>query len=233
MESLEDLLVRLRTMEAPLNERLRLYSEALKRVEPHYASAYDALVARLAAARSGSGAPAAGDLMPPFALPDGNLQIHQLDEYLDQGPVVVSFNRGHWCPYCMVELSAFKQGLKRIARSGAAVVSIMPEMSEFVARVAAEVDHTFEVLSDKNNGYALSCDLVIWLGTEIRELFRADRIDIDIYQQNDAAFVPIPATFVIGRDGRIARRFVDPDFRKRMEIDEIVAAVEEAASYGA
>ena len=92
-DTLDSIFERLCTMEAPLNERLQLFSEALKNAEPHYASAYDTLVNRLKNARSGSSAPGVGDLMPSFTLPDGEGRMHDLDEYLARGPVVVSFNR--------------------------------------------------------------------------------------------------------------------------------------------
>lgn len=73
-------------MEAPLNERLRLFSDALKDADPRYASAYDSLVNRLETARSGNSAPGVGDVMPSFALPDGDGRMHGLDEYLAKGP---------------------------------------------------------------------------------------------------------------------------------------------------
>ena len=228
-DTLDGIVERLCTMEAPLSERLRLFSEALKDAEPHYASAYDTLVNRLKTARSGSSAPSVGDLMPSFTLPDGDGRMHDLDEYLAKGPVVISFNRGHWCPYCLVELNALKQGLKQLASAGASVVSIMPEVPEYVARVAADMDKAFDVLSDRNNGYALSLDLVIWIGDEVNDLFRSDRIDLEVFQQNEAAFLPIPATFVVAQDNRITGCFVDPDFRKRMDIEEMLLALSKAA----
>lgn len=228
IENLDDIVRRLCTVEAPLNERLRQFSAALKSREPHYATAYDALAERLTAARAGGSAPDVGDVLPPFALPDANSGIHRLDDMLARGPVVVSFNRGHWCPYCKVELSALKQGLKRIGEAGAQVVSIMPDAPDYVAKVADEVGNAFLVLSDKDNGYALSLDLVIWLGAHIEDLFRADKFSLQEVQHNGAGFVPIPATFVVGADGRIVARFIDPDFRKRMEIDDIIEALKRA-----
>lgn len=229
-DTLDGLFKRLCAMEAPLNERLRIFSDALKDAEPRYAYAYDTLVNRLKTARSGSSAPGVGDVMPSFVLPDGDGRMHDLDEYLAKGPVVVSFNRGHWCPYCQVELNALKQGLNQLASAGACVVSIMPEVPEYVARVAADMGKAFDVLSDRNNGYALSLDLVIWIGDELNDLLRSDRIALNVFQQNDAAFLPIPATFVVAQDRRISGCFVDPDFRKRMDIEEMLLALRKGDS---
>ena len=118
--------------------------------------------------------------------------------------------------------------MTHIAESGAQVVSIMPDLPEFVAKAARDAGNAFPVLSDENNGYALSLDLVIWLGERIRELDYSVGVRLEESQKNGAWFVPIPATFVIGADGRVIARFLDPDFRKRMEIDDILDALKRA-----
>jgi len=81
------------------------------------------------------------------------------------------------------------------------------------------------VLTDLDNGYALSLNLAIWLGTEIQGLLTQDLSD---FHGNDGWVLPIPATFVVGQDGLVKARFVDPDFRKRMEIDDLLAALRSA-----
>ena len=213
------------TMEAPLNERLALYSAALRQYDQPCADAYDELVARLKSAKTGLNAPDAGDEIPAFLLPDADNQIHSLSDMLSRGPAVISFNRGHWCPYCLTELDAFKRALTGIAAMGGQVISIMPESRAFIARVAAGTDHAFPIVSDENNGYALSLNLVMWLGDRVRRLFIEDGLQLEYSQGNASWFVPIPATFVVGVDGRIMARLVDPDFRKRMDIDDILAAL--------
>jgi peroxiredoxin len=228
MESLDEVVKRLCSMEAPLNERLASFAAYEREQDPLCADAYDELTRRLISAKAGSSSPDAGDIMPAFALPDAKGLIHRLDKMLVKGPVVVSFNRGHWCPYCLVELNALKQGLKRIAETGAQVVSIMPDAPEYITKISAEIGDSFIVLSDRDNGYALALDLVLWLGDRLKTLFIKDKLILDDIQHNGAWFVPIPATFVVGTDGRIIARLVDPDFRKRMEIDDIIAALKRA-----
>jgi peroxiredoxin len=227
-DPLDDVFKRICTLEAPLNERLALYSEALRQHAPSYADAYDELVTRLQATRTGWNAPDVGDEMPAFSLPDANSRIHNLAGLLARGPAVVSFNRGHWCPYCLTELKALKMALAEIKAAGGQVVSIMPETKEFTAQVAEETDHAFPILSDENNGYALSLNLVVWIGDRVRQLLVADGVQLEYSQGNASWFVPIPATFVVGTDGHIVARLVDPDFRKRMDIDEIIAALHQA-----
>lgn len=220
-----ELVRRLCTMEAPLGERLDTFSAFVREYGAPFADAYDDLAARLASVKAGGGAPEVGQTMPEFVLPDAHGEFHSLNEFLDRGPLVVSFNRGHWCPYCTVELHAFRQAHKEIAATGAQVVSIMPDQPEYIAKVAADVGGAFPVLSDEANGYALSLNLVIWLGERIRKLNNSVHIALETIQGNDGYFVPIPATFVVGADGTIVARHVDPDFRRRMDIEDVLAAL--------
>ena len=107
---------------------------------------------------------------------------------------------------------------------GAQIVAIMPETQQFTEQLKDDADARFPVLTDLDNGYALSLNLAIWLGTEIQQLLSYQ--DMAKFHGNDGWMLPIPAVFVVGRDGIVKARFVDPDFRKRMEIDDLLAALE-------
>ena len=163
--------------------------------------------------------------MPEFLLPDSSGRLVSLDDLIAEGPAVISFNRGHWCEYCTIELTALRQGLNEIAAHGAKVVSIMPESEAFTTKAAANAGNAFKVLSDIDNGYALTVGLAIWLGERVRTLYLSHGLNLERFQNSPNWFVPIPATFVVGRDGVIVARHVDPDFRNRMDIEEIVAAL--------
>ena len=220
---LEEEFQRISRLDTTLNERLSAYSAAVSTYAPEFAEAYDNLVARLRSGEAGSAAPQCGEAMPAFALLDVNLRIHRLNEMLAHGPVVVSLNRGHWCEYCTLELAALNKALSEFAATGVKVVSIMPEMPAMLKR--ASNNGAITVLSDQENGYALTLNLVIWLGELIPRMLLECGVSVEQSQGNSAYFVPIPATFVIGQDARVIARFVDPDFRKRMEIEDILAAL--------
>ena len=87
----------------------------------------------------------------------------------------------------------------------------------------------FRVLTDMDLGYALGLGLVFWVGQKIMDMYRGFGIDLAQFQGNGGWFLPIPATLVVGRDGRVKARFVDPDFRHRMRTEDIVEAVRAAA----
>jgi peroxiredoxin len=212
-----------RDMEGTLNERLEAYAAAGREFFPAYGEAVDRLVARVHANGGGENAPRPGDPMPPFILPDETGRLISLNSLLEKGPVAVMFYRGHWCPYCRLNVSAVIRAFDRIKASGGQVVAIMPEIQEFAGRFKSDSDASFPILTDLDNGYALSLNLAIWLGTEIQQLLSYQ--DLSIFHGNDGWVLPIPATFVVGRDGLVKARFVDPDFRKRMEIDDLIAAL--------
>ena len=165
--------------------------------------------------------------MPPFLLPDETGRLVSLPSLLANGPVAVMFYRGHWCPYCRLNVRAVIQAQDRITALGAQTVAIMPETQAYARKFKSESNAPFPVLTDLDNGYALSLNLAIWLGTEIQQLLSYQ--DMASFHGNDGWVLPIPATFVVGRDGLVKARFVDPDFRKRMEIEDLIAALKGAS----
>jgi len=215
-----------RDMEGTLNERLEAYAAAGREFFPAYGEAVDRLVARIHENGGGENAPQPGDPMPPFILPDETGRLINLNSLLEKGPVAVMFYRGHWCPYCRLNVRAVIEAFDRIKASGGQVVAIMPEIQEFAVKFKSDAQAPFPVLTDLDNGYALSLNLAIWLGTEIQQLLSYQ--DLSDFHRNDGWVLPIPATFVVGRDGLVKARFVDPDFRKRVEIDDLIAALKKA-----
>lgn len=219
-----------RDMSGTLREQLEAYAAAGRQIFPAYAEAVDRLVARIHENGGAENAPRPGDQMPPFLLPDETGRLVELNSLLGNGPVAVMFYRGHWCPYCRLNMRAVIQAFDRIKAAGGQVVAIMPEVQEFTGKFKSDSGAPFPVLTDLDNGYALSLNLAIWLGTEIQRLLSYQ--DMSRFHGNDGWMLPIPATFVVGRDGLVKARFVDPDFRKRMEIDDLIAALKGASLEG-
>ncbi|MHC6155825.1 peroxiredoxin-like family protein [Bradyrhizobium elkanii] len=217
---------RCREMEGTLNEQLQAYAAAGREIFPAYGDAVDRLVIRVNENGGGENAPRPGEPMPPFILPDERGRLVSLPSLLERGPVAVMFFRGHWCPYCRLNVRAVIKAYDRITALGADVVAIMPEAQEYAAEFKSEAGAPFPVLTDLDNGYALSLNLAIWLGAEIERLL--SYLDMPRFHGNDGWVLPIPAAFVIGRDGMVKTRFVDPDFRRRMAIEDLLAALKDA-----
>ena len=218
-----------RDLDAPLPDRLAAYSSAVRQHVPAYADAVDRLVTRLAQTGAGVDAPRPGEPMPPFALPDERGRLVGLDSLLRDGPVAITFHRGHWCPWCRISGRALAQAHGKIVDVGGQVAAIMPDRQKFAAAFKREAGSPFPVFTDIDNGYALELNLAIWIGPELEQLLPSLGRELPDYQGNDSWMLPIPATFVVGRDGRVAARFVDPDFRRRVLVDELIAALAAAS----
>ena len=214
-----------RNLEAPLQERLAGYAAASNEIFPAYGQAVDQLVQRLKDDDGGVSSPQVGDPMPDFLLPDHDGRLVALGDLLMKGPAAVMFHRGHWCPYCRMNVGALVRARQQIAASNGQVVIITPENQHYAQMFKLQTAAPFPVLTDVDNGYALSLNLAIWLGPDLRDLLSQRGRLLPDYHGNDGWMLPIPATFVIGTNGRIKTRFVDPDFRKRMDIDELIAAL--------
>ena len=207
-----------------LSEQLDAASRSVKQRRPDFADAIDRMVGRLKEGGAGTQAPQVGDPMPPFYLPDESGRIVGLDDLITRGPVAVTFHRGHWCPFCRISINALVRAHDQISSEGGQIVAVMPDRQQFVSDLRSTSRAPFLVLTDMDNGYAMSLGLAIWVGDEMQKII-AERHDLTEYQGNATWVLPIPATFVVGQDGRIRARFVDPDYRKRMAIEDLLAAM--------
>jgi len=223
--SFEEILEQCRTMDGSLSERLSAFAETLRKHYPSFAEVVDRLETRLQKSGAGQHAPDVGDTMPPFLLPDERGRLVSLEDLLHKGPLALTINRGHWCPYCRINVEALSQAQRDIAQAGGQVAAIIPDRQPFASELKEDSRADFPVLIDMDNGYAMSLGLAFWVGDEMkREMIGAD-YDIAKFQGNESWLLPIPATFVIGRTGEITARFIDPDYRKRMTVEELLAAL--------
>jgi peroxiredoxin len=207
--SLAEALILAEGRNASLKSRLSEYRSESSRLRPDIAKVYDQLVERLNALDRGEVGP----------------RLVTLSSLLRSGPAVISINRGHWCPYCKLELRSLAAINGEIERLGACTVSIMPDTARFTSSYAAENKLPFPVLSDIDLGYSLSLGLVFWVGPEIRRLYVEVGVELEKYQGNQGYFLPMAAKFIVGRDGLVKARQVNIEFRERMEPAAIIAAL--------
>jgi peroxiredoxin len=225
---LEEAFVQCCDMDASLAERLQAFAEAVRRLGPNFQVAVDQLVARLREHDVGENSPKPGEPMPSFVLPDDKGQLVSLDTLLEKGPVAVTFHRGHWCPYCRINTKALAEAQDQIEAEGGHIAAIMPDQQHFTAELKAASEAPFPILTDIDNGYALSLNLAFWVGAEMQELMTGAGWDVSHSQGSNTWLLPVPATFVVGTDGEVKARFVDPDYRKRMTIEDLLAALRNA-----
>jgi peroxiredoxin len=217
-----------RALDAPLAERLDDYANSLRELNRPMADAVDRLVGRLKKSGVAATAPAEGETMPSFLLPDHMGRLVRLEDLLSQGPLAVTFARGHWCPYCRIAVSALAEVADDVAAVGARIVAIVPDRQEYAAKLKAEANAPFPILTDIDNGYAMSLSLAFWVGAEMQQLMTGAGWDVSRFQGSNTWLLPIPATFVVGTDGEVKARFIDPDYRKRVAVEDLIGALRNA-----
>jgi thiol-disulfide isomerase/thioredoxin len=149
-ETLDEAFGRPRDLDVSLQEQLRAFAETVRRERPEFAAAVDRLVIRLRQHDAGDAAPKIGDSMPSFVLPDESAQKISQEELLDRGPVAVTFLRGHWCPYCRINIKALVEAHNALP-AGAEIVAIMPDRQKFVAEFKRQSQVPFPILTDADN----------------------------------------------------------------------------------
>jgi peroxiredoxin len=216
-----------RNLELPLGARLGRIAAKVRQMSPEFGDAVDTFVHRLERARAGAAAPALGDVMPGFLLADETGRLRSLDELIADGPAAIVFVRGHWCPYCRLNAVGLAEIEARLSPVKLAVIS--PERQAYTTRLKAESGAGFPFLTDVGAGYALSINLAIWIDQAMAALIASAGWDVPAYHGDDAWVMPVPSVFLVGRDGVVAARHIDPDYRRRMELADILDAARRLA----
>lgn len=167
-----------------------------------------------------------GDVAPDFTLPNVTGDPVSLQETLRNGPLVLSFYRGGWCPFCNLELHALQSRLPEITALGATLIGISPETPDKAMTAINEHQLEFEVLSDIGNKTARQYGLLFTVYEEMRPLYLKWGLDVPASNGDDSWELPVPATYVIDRSGVVAAAHVDKDYTKRMEPDEVLATLQ-------
>jgi peroxiredoxin len=206
------------------NELDAVHNDVLTSI-PREGAIFDTDTEALARSGAGGDAPKLNDRMPAFELPDQlGRRVHS-DDLIARGPLVVSFYRGSWCPYCSLELRALQQHLPRFAALGASLVAIGPQVPDESLSTAEKFALSFPVLSDLGNAVARRFGLVFTVSEQLRPLYAGFGIDLPRYNGTDSFELPIPATFVVDRAGIIRAAHADPDYKRRMEPEQIIDAL--------
>lgn len=166
-----------------------------------------------------------GEKAPDFSLPDHRGTVQSLDDYLENNVVVLNFYRGGWCPYCNLELNALQKHLPEIEQAGATLVAVSPETPDNSLSTSEKNNLAFDILFDRGNELARSFGLVFTLPEPLRPIYEKLGLDIPGHNGDETFELPMPATYIIGKDRTIHYHFIDADYTKRSEPAEVLAAL--------
>ncbi|MBX2851609.1 MAG: AhpC/TSA family protein [Phycisphaeraceae bacterium] len=163
-----------------------------------------------------------GDQATEFTLPNAAGKDVALAELLNDGPVVVVFYRGAWCPYCNLTLAAWQDELETIRGLGGQLVAISPQLPDYSLTSQQNNELAFPVLSDVGNNVADAFGITTQVTPEIVKLWEG-RIDLQAHNGDASAKLPLPATYLISPDGKIRFAHAHEDYRVRAEPADVIA----------
>jgi peroxiredoxin len=214
-----------------LEQQLAAFKAEFARTAPAGRPAlYEAKIEELRASFALEAALGTGDEAPDFLLPDVRGSSVSLFAVLRQGPAVVTFYRGGWCPYCNIQLRAYQAVLPEMTALGGRLLAISPQLPDRSLSTADSNRLTFDVLSDVGNRVARRFGLVYALPEELRAALRANDKALPGINGDESWELPVPATYVIAPDRRVALAYVEVDYRKRLEPEAVLAALKSLRS---
>ena len=163
-----------------------------------------------------------GDMAPDFSAKDQDGKTISLYKALQNGPVVMLFYRGQWCPYCNKQMSRFSDSLSMLTAKGASVLAITPETAENVKKTIEKTKSIFPVVEDQ--GLAIMKMYKVNFAVDEKTVlkYKGYGIDFNIANGGNGANLPVPATYIIGTDGKIRYAFFNTDYRKRASVIEVL-----------
>ena len=200
--------------------------ESGRQNNPEFMNGVDAIIEQEKAFEKGKDAIKIGQKAPDFELPNAEGKSIVLKSLLEKGPVVITFYRGNWCPYCNLQLRALQAILYDIYALGATLIAISPQVPDGSLTEDEISKMDFIVLSDQDAKVALQYGVTWQVPEFLAEHMRVDRkLDLEKVNNGNGNVLPIPATFILGQDGIVTWNYVNVDYRTRSEPEEIIEAL--------
>lgn len=167
-----------------------------------------------------------GDKAPDFTLKNAQGKTIRLYSLLEKGNVVMTWYRGGWCPYCNVALGQLQEKLPEFKALNATLVALTPELPDHSLSTQEKNNLEFEVLTDLNNNVARQYGIVFKLDDQTAQRYE-QALHLSSRNGTDSSELPVPATYVLDKNGVVRYAFVNPDYKKRANPDEVLQALKE------
>ena len=209
-----------------LKEQTEAKIAAGRSAKPEFMKGVDDVINEAKAFEQGKNTIKVGQKAPTFELPNPVGKLMSLDALLEKGAVVVTFYRGDWCPYCNLQLKALQARLSEIYELGATLVAISPQVPDGSLTKSEINEMDFIVLSDQDAKVASEYGVAWEVPEFLLDHMRVDRsLDLEKINNGNGSVLPIPGTFILGRDGVVEWSYVNVDYRTRSEPEEIIQAL--------
>ena len=194
-------------------------------VPPDRTAVIDRVIEELVQSNLAEKALKVGDQAPAFELPDGDGMRWRLENMLRSGPLVILFYRGRWCAYCNAQLAAMQAIHQQIALAGASLIAISPQTQKHTYMTRDMHKLRFPVLSDEGNHVARKFGLVYRLPKDLQAIYESIMTKLPGYNGDQSWELPLAATYIVQRDGKISYARIDADWRHRPEPEDILRAI--------
>ena len=168
---------------------------------------------------------AVGETAPMFRARDAAGREVGLKQMLKKGPVVLYFYRGQWCPYCNKQLSQLQDSLQLLTAKGAQVVVVSPETQENVAKTVTKTRASFPIVHDKDFAIMKAYRTAFTVQPDVVTKYKGFGVDLLAANGADAAVLPVPATYIVGQNGKIKFAYFNTDYRRRVSVKAVAAAL--------
>lgn len=146
----------------------------------------------------------------------------RLKDMLKEGPVVLVFYRGEWCPYCNKALKKLEDSLQFITDKGARLIAITPEKTPSVAKTVEKTGASFSIISDDKLKIMKAYDVAFQVDEKTVKRYKSFDIDLAGNNGDNGAYLPVPAVYIINKEGSVTFRYFEPDYKKRVSVKEIL-----------
>lgn len=168
-----------------------------------------------------------GEQLPGFELHNQNMELVSSSEELAKGPLIITFYRGFWCPYCNIDLSNLNNYTSKFEELGARMLTISPELPQYSKKISAMHKLNFDILWDKGNEVAEAFRLKFYLPGDLKELYRDKfSINLKLYHGDDQWALPIPARFIVNQEGQVIYAENSADYTKRPDPEELLTTLQ-------
>ncbi|AEV33116.1 Peroxiredoxin [Owenweeksia hongkongensis DSM 17368] len=209
-----------------LKEQTDAKIAAGRKANPEFMKGVDAIIEEAKAFEKGSHAIKVGEKAPDFELPNAKGENVSMEALLEKGPLVITFYRGSWCPYCNLQFKALQSRLGEIQALGATLIGISPEVPDGSLTESEISKMEFTVLSDQDAKVASQYGVAWEVPEFLQEHMRVDRkLDLEKINNGNGSILPIPATFIVDSNGIVKWTYVNVDYRTRSEPEEIIEAL--------